>query len=270
MRIYHNISAVFANRQLYNTNLELSRSIEKLSSGVRINRASDDPAGLAISEKMRSQIRGLYQAGRNSEDAISFIQTAEGALQEVHSILHRIRELAIQSANGIYTTEDRAQMEVEVSQLLQEIDRISTSTEFNKFKILNGSRVSIQFHIGANADQSVKMMVGTMNTQSLGIKALTLSTPESSNSALSYVDKAVNTVSFQRAQLGASQARLEHTVKSLAVAHENMLAAESRVRDTDFASEIIQFTKNKLLMQTGTAMLAQANLNPQTVLELLK
>lgn len=270
MRIYHNISAVFANRQLYNTNLELSRSIEKLSSGVRINRAGDDPAGLAISEKMRSQIRGLYQAGRNAQDAISFIQTAEGALQEVHSILHRIRELSIQSANGIYTAEDRLQMQVEVSQLLQEIDRISTSAEFNKFKILDGSRLSIKFHIGANADQSVKVLVGTMNTQSLGLKDFSLSTPEKANSLLGSVDKAVNSISWQRAQLGASQARLEHSVKSLAVAHENMLAAESRVRDTDFAEEIVQFTKNKLLIQTSTAMLAQANLNPQTVLELLK
>lgn len=270
MVIYHNISALFANRQLYNTSLELTSSIEKLSSGVRINRAGDDPAGLAISEKMRSQIRGLHQAGRNAQDAISFVQTAEGALQEVHSILHRIRELAVQSASGIYTPEDRAQIQVEVSQLLQEIDRIATSTEFNRFKMLDGSRVSMQFHIGANADQFMRVYIGTTTTQALGVAGLSLSTPQLANSALASVDTAVNRISKQRADLGAYQTRLQHAVRSLAVAEENMLAAESRVRDTDFASEIVRFTKNNLLMQTGIAMLAQANLKPQAVLKLLE
>ncbi len=269
MIIYHNVSAVFANRQLNNTNLEISKSIEKLSSGVRINRAGDDPAGLAISEKMKSQVRGLVQAGKNAQDAISFIQTAEGSLQEVHSILHRIRELAIQSANGIYTPEDRAQIQVEVSQLLQEIDRVSTSTEFNRFKILNGTRVSMQFHIGANADQNMKVSIGTMNTQALGIANVSLSTPQNANSALASVDSAVNRVSKQRADLGAYQARLEHANKSLAVSAENMLAAESRITDTDIASEVVQYTKEKLLMQVGVAMLAQANTQPQAVMKLL-
>ncbi|MBN1898651.1 MAG: flagellin [Spirochaetes bacterium] len=270
MIIYHNIPASFASRQLYNTNLELSKSIEKLSSGDRINRAGNDPAGLAISEKMRSQVRGLYQAARNAQDAISFVQTTEGALQEAHSILHRVRELAIQSANGIYTTEDRAQVQVEVSQLLKEIDRVATATEFNKFKMLNGTQLSMQFHIGANADQVMKVSIGTMTTQALGLANLSISSPEQANTSLASVDQAVNRISKQRADLGAYQARLEHAVKSLSVASENMMAAESRIRDTDFASEIIQFTKSKLLLQTGVVMLAQANINPQAVLKLIE
>ena len=269
MIINHNMSAIFANRLLHTTDLEMKKSIEKLASGMRINKAGDDASGLAVSEKLRSQIRGLKQAERNTQDGISFIQVAEGSLQEMHSILHRMRELAIQTANGIYSDVDRLQVQVEVSQLVQEIDRIADTTEFNKFRILDGSVGSTQFHVGANADQNIPVFVATMTAQSLDIIGLNLATVSGSNSSLARIDTAVNAVSKQRANFGAWQNRMEYTSRNLAVAWENLQAAESRIRDADMATEVVAFTREQILMETGTAMLAQANLKPKSVLKLI-
>lgn len=269
MIINHNISALFANRVLAQTERDISRSIEKLSSGLRINRAGDDASGLAVSERLRSQIRGLNQAQKNALDSISFIQTAEGSLQEVHSILHRLRELAVQSSNAIYSVEDRSLIQVEVSQLVQEIDRIADTTEFNRFKILDGSNKSFQFQVGANADQNITVVMKTMTAAAIDISGISMSTVESANEALSRVDRAVDTVSRQRATFGAVQNRLDHVVSNLAVAAENLQAAESRIRDTNMASEIVNFVRAKILQDSGLAMLMQANLKPESVLKLL-
>lgn len=269
MIIYHNISALYANRQLFDTGLGLDKNIEKLSSGMRINKAGDDASGLAVSEKMRSQVRGLNRARQNAQDGISFVQVAEGATQEIHSILHRQRELAIQAANGIYTPEDRAMIQVEVSQLTQEIDRIATQTQFNKMLVLNGNASNVNIHVGANPDQSYSISVRSMTASSLGVQNASISTPEMANSLLTRVDNAVNMVSKQRADLGAYQSRLESTMRNLSVASENTQAAESRIRDTDMASEMVNFVRNQILTRTGAAMLAQANLKSQAVLALL-
>jgi flagellin len=269
MIINHNISAVFANRMLTRTERELSKSIEKLASGLRINRAGDDASGLAVSETLRSQIRGIGQAQRNALDSISFIQTAEGSLQEVHSILHRLRELSVQSANSIYSAQDRNLIQVEVSQLIQEIDRIADTTEFNRFKILDGSNRDFEFQVGPNPDQKISVVMKTMTSAAIGVSGLTMSTVASSNEALKRVDEAVDTVSQQRATFGAVQNRLEHVVSNLAVAEENLQAAESRIRDTDMATEIVNFMRLKILQDSGVAMLMQANLKPQSVMKLL-
>jgi flagellin len=260
---------MYANRQLGENQNALTRSMERLSSGMRINRAGDDASGLAVSEKMRSQVRGLQQAWRNTQDGVSYIQTTEGALNEVHSILHRMRELAIQSASGIYSPTDRSMIQVEVSQLTQEVEKIAMQTEFNSLKPLNGTNVSVKLHIGANQDQNLTMRVGTMTTAALGIDKLSISTPEMSNAALTRVDKAVELVSKQRADLGAIQNRLEHTMVNLGVAAENAQAAESRIRDTDMAGQMVDYTKQLILMRSGMAMLAQANVTPQSVLQIL-
>ncbi len=269
MIINHNMSAVFANRMLAQTEREISKSIEKLSSGLRINRAGDDASGLAVSETLRSQIRGLKQGQRNALDSISFIQTAEGSLQEVHSILHRLRELSVQSANAIYSMQDRSLIQVEVSQLTQEIDRIAETTEFNRFKILDGSNESFQFQVGPNPEQSITVAMKTMTTAAIGISGLSMSTVSSANEALFRVDRAVDAVSRQRATFGAIQSRLEHVVSNLAVAEENLQAAESRIRDTDMAQEIVNFMRLKILRDSGVAMLMQANLQPESVMRLL-
>lgn len=269
MRINQNISALNAYRNLTVTNNALNKSMEKLSSGLRINRAADDAAGLAISEKMRGQIRGLNQAVRNAQDGISLIQTAEGALNETHAILQRMRELAVQSATDTNTNEDRAQLQAEVNQLIEEITRIASNTEFNTQKLLNGSFSSKVIHIGANADQSLTVSIGNMNASGLSIASINISTQSGANSAISTIDAAINTVSTERAKLGAIQNRLEHTIANLSVAAENLTAAESRIRDLDMAQEIMAFTRNQILTQAGTAMLAQANAQPQTVLQLL-
>jgi flagellin len=262
------MSAQFANRLLRATHLDMMKNIERLSSGQRINKAGDDASGLAVSEKLRSQVRGLLQAVRNTEDGISFIQTAEGSLQEMHSILHRMRELAIEAANGIYSDEDRAQLQVEVSQLIQEVDRIAETTEFNKFKILEG-QASLRFHIGANADQNMLVTVKTMTSLSLNIKGVSLDTTAKANEALANVDSAVDIVSRQRANFGAWQNRLEYMSRNLSVAAENLQAAESRIRDTDMAAEMVRFTRASILADSGTAMLIQANMMPKTILRLL-
>jgi flagellin len=279
MIINHNLSAIFANRQVKFNDLSMDKNIEKLSSGMRINRGGDDPAGLAVSEKMRAQVRGLRQAARNVEDATSFIQTTEGYLQETQDVLHRIRELSVQSSNGIYTPEDRMQLQVEVSSLVAEIDRIATSAQFNGMNMLTGSfansaqggapTASLWFQIGANAGQRTIAYVGTMSTDGLQVKNVSLSSPESADQAIMMVDAALTKVSKQRADLGAYQSRFDHTLNGLLTGYENLQASESRIRDADMAEEMVDYVKNQILVQTSTAMLAQANMKSTSVLALL-
>jgi len=277
MVINHNMSALYANRQVKFNELDLNKDIEKLSTGQRINRAGDDASGLAVSEKLRSQIRGLNQAGRNIENAVSFIQTTEGYLAETQDIMHRVRELAVQSANGIYTTEDRAQIQVEVSQLVDEVNRIASHAQFNGLNMLTGRFASGQgataqmfFQVGANMDQRKQVFIGTMTADALGMRTISISTPDKANAVIGTVDNALRQVSKQRADLGAYQNRFEMAAKGVAVAAENMQAAESLIRDTDMASQMVSYTKNSILMQSSTAMLAQANLKPRSVLQLLQ
>ncbi len=274
MRINHNLSALNAYRNLVGTDNALNKNLERLSSGLRINRAADDAAGLAISEKMRGQIRGLDQAIRNAQDGISLIQTAEGALTESHNILQRMRELAVQAANDTLTGDgtiagDRAEIQEEILQLIDELNRIATNTEFNTQVLLDGSAVSLAFQIGANATQTMDIGISNMDATALGVNAVDLSTQGGADSAIGTIDGAITTVSTERAKLGAYQNRLEHTIANLGVASENLTAAESRIRDVDMAEEMMAFTKNQILMQAGTAMLAQANIKPQSVLQLL-
>ncbi|WP_296322726.1 flagellin [Treponema sp. UBA3813] len=282
MVINHNMSSLYANRTLGVSNDQLMGNIEKLSSGQRINKAGDDASGLAVSEKMRSQIRGLNQANRNIQNGVSFIQATEGYLQETTDILQRIRELAVQSANGIYSDEDRMQIQVEVSQLVAEVDRIASQAQFNGMNMLTGSfsqnsdRI-MQFQIGANVDQNERVYIGTMTAQSLGLKGaqgseegIGIATPDTANMAIATVDEALKSVSKQRADLGAYQNRFEMAANGVSVAAENLQAAESRIRDTDMASEMVEYTKNQILTQSGTAMLAQANSQSQNVLALLR
>jgi len=287
MIINHNMSAMYANRLLKTRELDINKDIEKLSSGMRITKAGDDASGLAVSEKMRSQIRGLSQAGRNIENAVSFIQTTEGYLQETQDILHRIRELAVQSANGIYTPEDRMQIQVEVSQLVDEVNRIASHAQFNGMNILTGKfanpsaggldQFQMYFQVGANMDQRERAYIGTMTAEALGLvspqggqgQMVSISTPDVANQAIGMVDTALTRVSRQRADLGAYQNRFEMAAKGVAVAAENMQAAESQIRDTDMAAQMVEYVKNQILTQAGSAMLAQANLKNQAVLQLL-
>lgn len=269
MRINHNISALNAWRALSQTDNAMTKSLEKLSSGLRINRAADDAAGLAISEKMRGQVRGLNQAIRNAQDAISLIQTAEGALNETHAILQRMRELAVQAATDTNTDDDRTQLQNEVAQLIEELDRIADNTEFNTQKLLDGNFTGKTIHIGANADQSLTIEIDGMKSADLGVDGVDISSQTGANTAISTIDRALETVSTERAKLGAIQNRLEHTINNLSVAAENLTAAESRIRDVDMAKEMMEFTKNQILIQAGTAMLANANVRPQSVLQLL-
>lgn len=270
MIINHNLSALNAWRQLSINNLATQKNLEHLSSGYRINRAGDDAAGLAISEKMRGQIRGLNMAVKNSQDGISLIQTAEGALNETHSILQRMRELAVQASNDTNTTQDRQQLQAEVSQLLSEIDRIANTTEFNTQKLLDGSLTSLNLQIGANASQTLVVSISAMTTGSLAIGTIDISSFTGAQAAITALDSAINAVSTQRANLGALQNRLEHTINNLSTASENLTAAESRIRDVDMAKEMMEYTKNNILQQAATAMLAQANQQPQLVLQLLR
>jgi flagellin len=281
MIINHNISALYANRVLGMTGTALNNNIEKLSSGERINRAGNDASGLAVSEKMRSQIRGLNQASRNIGDAISFTQTTEGYLTETTDILQRIRELAVQAANGIYSVEDRMQIQVEVSQLVAEIDRIASTAQFNGINMLTGrfaknSEQVMQFQIGANADQNIVEYIGTMTAQALGLRQsqnegdmISIATPDEATRTLLTVDEALKNVSKQRADLGAYQNRMETAKRGIDIAAENTQSAESRIRDTDMAAEMVEYTKNSILMESGVAMLAQANSVNQNVLALL-
>jgi flagellin len=283
MIINHNMSASNANRNLGVRGEEVSKNMEKLSSGLRINKAGDDASGLAVSEKLRSQVRGLNQANRNIQNGISFIQTSEGYLQETQDILHRIRELAVQSANGIYSNEDRMQIQVEVSQLVDEVNRIASHAQFNGMNILTGrfSRDSATgekmfFQVGANMDQRKQTFIGTMTAQALGLQGaqggtgmISISTPDVANSAIGTIDTALRTVSKQRADLGAYQNRFEMAYKGVAIAAENLQASESQIRDVDMASEMVDYVKNQILSQANTAMLAQANTKSQSVMQLL-
>ena len=283
MIINHNISSMFASRMEGLNTSTLQSSMEKLSSGERINKASDDAAGLAISEKMRAQIRGLNQASKNVQNGVSFIQVASGYLQETTDILQRIRELAVQSANGIFSDEDRAQVAVEVSQLVAEVDRIASSAQFNGMNLLTGrfsrdSDIVMQFQIGANVDQNIRAYIGTMTATALGLKGMqgeetniiSIGSPDEANQTLSTIDEALKNVNKQRADLGAYQNRMEMAQKGIDIAAENTQAAESRIRDTDMASEMVEYTKNQILSQVSSAMIAQSNSQSSNVLALLR
>lgn len=303
MIINHNLNAMNAQRNFGINNTNQAKSMEKLSSGLRINRAGDDAAGLAISEKMRGQIRGLDQASRNAQDGISLIQTAEGALNETHSILQRMRELAVQAANDTNVTTDRDAIQAEMNQLTAEINRIGNTTEFNTQKILNGGAntvkqtLTLTLQIGANEKQTFKVALNDMRAQALSIStidttdtkyasgasnkltdnasgtdeyALSVKSAESAGNAISVINKAINKVSTERAKLGAYQNRLEHTIANLNTASENLSASESRIRDVDMAKEMMNYSKNNILSQAAQAMLAQANQQPQGVLQLLR
>jgi flagellin len=286
MIINHNLSAMYADRSLKVTQGGLDKNMEKLSSGMRINRAGDDASGLAVSEKMRAQIRGLNQASTNAQNGISFLQTAEGYLQESEDIIQRIRELAVQSSNGIYTAEDRTYIQIEVSQLIDEIDRIASHAQFNGMNMLTGRfarpagdnvvTASMWFHIGANMDQREQVFIGTMTAKGLGVRnigddsILTLADPDNANRAIGTLDEALKRVNKQRSDIGAYQNRMEHAIRGIDIGAENLQAAESRIRDTDMASEMVSYTKNQILSQSGTAMLAQANQRGQGVLQLLQ
>ena len=285
MIINHNMSSMYANRMLDIANDNVVGNIEKLSSGMRINKAGDDASGLAVSEKLRSQVRGLNQANQNIQNGISFFQTTEGFLHETTDILQRLRELSVQAANGIYSDDDRLQIQVEVSQLVAEVDRIASQAQFNGMNLLTGGFANtgtnpryLQLHVGANVDQNVQIFIGTMTAQALGLSGLqgdvdsiiSLATPESANMTIATIDSALKTVTKQRADLGAFQNRFETASRGIAIAAENLTASESRIRDTDMATEMVEFTKNQILTQSGVAMLAQANSNSQNVLSILR
>jgi flagellin len=282
MIINHNMSALNANRVLGNSQADIQKDLEKLSSGQRINRASDDASGLAVSEKMRSQIRGLNQAGQNIQNGISFIQTTEGYLAETTDIVHRVRELAVQASNGIYTQSDRQMIQVEVSQLVDEVNRVASHAQFNGMNMLTGafakdSGKAMTIQVGANADQSKSIFIGTMSATALGLQTETaqgkqsidLSSPDQANLAIASLDNALGKITKQRADLGAYQNRFEMASKGVAVAAENLTASESRIRDVDMASQMVSYTKNNILSQAGTAMLAQANVSTRSVTQLL-
>ncbi|MCL1813471.1 MAG: flagellin [Treponema sp.] len=286
MIINHNLSAMFAERSLKVTNESLTKNMEKLASGLRINRAGDDASGLAVSEKLRSQIRGLNMASMNATNGISFIQVTEGYLQETQDIIQRVRELAVQAANGIYSEEDRLYIQVEVSQLVDEVDRIASHAQFNGMNMLtgrfaraNGDNVvtgSMWLHIGANMDQRKQVFIGTMTAGALGMRNtndnsfLTIATPDDANRSIGVLDEALKLINKQRADLGAYQNRLEHAVRGLDIGAENMQAAESRIRDTNMASQTVKYVTDQILISSGTAMLAQANQRASSVLQLLQ
>jgi flagellin len=290
MIINHNMSALFTQRQLKFNNIAADKDMEKLSSGYRINRAGDDASGLAVSEKMRSQIRGLRMASQNAQNGISFIQTAEGYLQESQDITQRLRELAVQASNGIYSTEDRMQIQVEVSQLVDEVNRIASHAQFNGMNLLTGRfakamgenavTASMWLHIGANMDQRIQVFIGTMTAQGLGVQGtnglpssatfISLSSPDRANMAIGVLDAALKKINKQRADLGAYQNRLDYAMKGLDIGAENLQAAESLIRDVDMAQQMVEFVRDQILVQSATAMLAQANTKPQTVLQLFR
>jgi flagellin len=271
LRINQNIAAMNAYRNLSVTDGQMAKSLEKLSSGFRINRAADDAAGLSISEGLRAQISGLKVAQRNAQDGISVVQTAEGALNETHSILQRMRELAVQAANeGAADTNARDAAELEVTQLGNELTRISDTTKYGNTKLLDGT-FNGTFQIGANAGESLALGVTQdFDATALSVNNLDFTAAGGASAAISTIDAAIKTVSVQRATLGAIQNRFEHTIANLSIATENLSASESRIRDTDMAQEMVSFTRSQILTQAGTAMLAQANSAPQGVLSLLK
>jgi flagellin len=285
MIINHNISSMNADRVLKFKVKDVDSNMEKLASGLRINKAGDDASGLAVSEKMRGQIRGLQQAEKNIENGVSFIQVTEGYLQETQDIMHRVRELAVQSANGIYSNEDRAQVQVEIKQLVDEVNRIASHAQFNGMNMLTGRfaqnsvagpGATMFFHVGANMDQRAIVYIGTITASRLGLQdattkaSLSISTADQANSAIGKLDSALSIVSKQRADLGAYQNRFEMAQKGIAIAAQNLQAAESIIRDTNMADVMVDYTKNQILVHTSTAMLAQANARPQAVLQLLQ
>jgi flagellin len=274
LSVYNNVEAMNAHRLLSNTNSQLSKSMERLSSGLRINRAADDAAGLAVSEGMRSQIRGMNVASRNAQDGVSMVQVADGALSNVGDMLQRVRDLAVQASNGTLTDQQRGNLDTEVQQVLTEIGKTGTDTEFNGLKILAGSVATaasaVTLQVGANASQNIAFVIATVSASDLGISGIAVSTAASASAAIASLDAAINTVTTNRANLGAIQNRLESTINRLGMTSENVQAAESRIRDADMASEMIDFTKNQILQQSGTAMLAQANQAPSSILSLLR
>jgi flagellin len=283
MIINHNMSAAYSSRILSERGSDVQSNIQKLSSGQRINSGADDASGLAVSEKLRAQVRGLNQASANIQNAVSFIQTTEGYLNETGDILHRIRQLSVQSANGIYTQEDRAQIQVEVSQLVSEVNRVASHAQFNGMNLLTGTfardsatKRTMQFQVGSNMDQNVKVFIGTMTATALGLNntqgstgIISLSSPESANVAIGQIDTALKVVNKQRADLGAYQNRFELAQKGIDVAAENMQASESRIRDADMAKEMVDYVKNQILTNSSSSMLAQANTQNQSVMKLL-
>lgn len=269
MVIQHNLTAMNTNRQLGITTGNQAKSTEKLSSGYRINRAGDDAAGLTISEKMRSQIRGLNKASSNAEDGVSLIQTAEGALNEAHSILQRMNELATQAANDTNTSSDRTAVQKEIDALTSELSRIASTTQFNTMNLLSGSFTGKNLQVGALEGQKISISISTMNAKALGVASLKVSSFGKAGSAMTLIQKAISKVSTQRSALGALQNRLEHTIANLDTTSENTSAAESRIRDVDMAEEMVEYSKNNILTQAGQSMLAQANQSTQGVLSLL-
>ena len=272
MVVQHNLRAVNSNRMLGLTASSQSKSTEKLSSGYKINRAADDAAGLAISEKMRKQIRGLTQASANAQDGISAVQTAEGALNEVHDMLQRMNELAVKAANGTNQTEDQSYIQKEVNNLISEIDRVSTTSTFNEKKLLNGSFSGVKLQVGAenSSDNTITMNISKMSASGLGVKTVSCATQSGAQKAIDSVKAAIKSLNEQRADLGAVQNRLEHTIANLDNVVENTTAAESQIRDTDMASEMVKYSNNNILAQAGQAMLAQSNQANQGVLSLLQ
>lgn len=269
MFINTNVSAINAHRNLGFNNTQMGKTMEKLSSGYRINRAADDAAGLAVSEKMRYQINGFNQAIRNAQDGISLVQTAEGALTEVHAMLQRLNTLATQSANGTYDQTDRDNLQKEVGQLIEEIGNISTNMEFNGIGLFNGSVPSVSFQVGYKSDSTIEVALEVVSAEALGIDEIDISSASGAQDAMTSIQGAIDTLSGIRATFGAVQNRLEHTVNNLGVNAENLSASESRIRNADMAKEMTDFTRNQILVQAGTAMLAQANAVPQNVLRLL-
>lgn len=272
MIINHNMNAMNAQRQMAANNVSAGKSMEKLSSGLRINKAGDDAAGLSISEKMRGQIRGLNQASRNAQDGISMIQTAEGALNETHSILQRMRELSVQASNDTNVTSDRDAIKQEMGALTDEIDRIATTTQFNNQTLFSSTSLTVSLQVGANSGQIMSVTFSQMTSSALTVDAASTKVDSSANATalVSTIDVAINAVSTERSKLGAYQNRLEHTIANLDNSAENLQSAESRVRDVDMAKEMMNFSKNNILSQAAQAMLAQANQQPQGVLQLLR
>ena len=269
MVVQHNMTAANSNRQLGIITNAQAKSSEKLSSGYRINRAADDAAGLSISEKMRSTIRGLDKASTNAQDGISLVQTAEGALNETHSILQRMNELATQAANDTNTTVDRTAIKDEIDQLVSEIDRIHSTTQFNTMNLLDGQFTGKNLQVGSLSGQTIELSIGKMDAASLGVNSLAVTTNATAGAAMSSIQNAIEEVSKQRSKLGAVQNRLEHTIANLDTTSENTSASESRIRDTDMAKEMVTYSKNNILAQAGQSMLAQANQSNQGVLSLL-
>ena len=269
MVVQHNLSAMNTNRQMGVVTSALQKSTEKLSSGYKINRAGDDAAGLSISEKMRSQIRGLNKASDNAQDGISLIQVAEGALNETHSILQRMNELATQAANDTNTSTDRTAIKAEIDQLTSEINRIQSTTQFNTQNLLDGKFTGKNLQVGSLKGQTIKISISNMNAKTLGVSGLTVDKNSTAGISMSKIQAAIDKVSTQRSNLGALQNRLEHTINNLDTTSENTSAAESRIRDTDMADEMVQYSKNNILSQAGQSMLAQANQQTQGVLSLL-